>query len=225
MEWTVRRINSLIDSYNYSRYLEIGVSRGETFKAIKCDTKIGVDPFFRFDWRAYKETGAELHEVPSDEYFSARKRPRFDCVFVDGLHTFEQTLRDVVNAMDALEQGGAIIIDDTIPIDEYSAMRSQGDALAERKLAGRSGQFWHGDVYKVLFFLNDYFRGWDFATIIGSGNPQTLVWRRQKVSSRKQICDRISDIDLMSFEQFQSLRRLLPECSEEEAFRRFSEER
>jgi predicted O-methyltransferase YrrM len=86
--------------------------------------------------------GAELHEVTSDEYFSTGERESFDCVLVDGLHTFEQTLRDVVNAMEALEPGGAIIIDDTIPIDEYSAMRSQSDALAERKRAGRAGQFW-----------------------------------------------------------------------------------
>jgi hypothetical protein len=49
MEWTVRRINGLIGSYNYRRYLEIGVSRGETFKIIKCGVKVGVDPFFRFD--------------------------------------------------------------------------------------------------------------------------------------------------------------------------------
>jgi hypothetical protein len=96
------------------------------------------------------------------------------------------------------------------------------------KMAGgdrRRAYFWHGDVYKVLIFLNDYFKSWNFATIIGSGNPQTLVWRSQKVSSRKQICDRISDIDLMSFEKFQAVRKLLPECSEEEAFRRFSEDR
>jgi hypothetical protein len=151
MDWTVRRLNRLIEARNYKKYLEIGVSRGTTFSSIRCNSKTGVDPHFRFDWSNYKEPGAKLFETTSDNFFSESDDISFDCIFIDGLHTFEQTIKDIISSMEVLENGGAILIDDTVPIDAFSALRSQDEALAERKRAGLAGQFWHGDVYKVLF--------------------------------------------------------------------------
>ncbi|PWK59104.1 class I SAM-dependent methyltransferase [Roseicyclus mahoneyensis] len=221
MEWTTRRLNTIIETCKFSTYLELGVSSGDTYREIDCNSKVGVDPFFRFDWRNYEEAGAELYEITSDDFFSQDRDRQFDCIFIDGLHTFEQTLRDLINAMEALKPGGAILIDDTVPIDAFSAMRSQSDAVIERKKAGLQGQFWHGDVYKLLFFLHDFYRSWDFTTIIGSDNPQTLVWNRGGVSRRSSICNRISEIDDMTFETFRDMRANLPECSEAEALARF----
>jgi hypothetical protein len=51
----------------------------------------------------------------SDEFFATlRPSKRYDVAFIDGLHTFEQTYRDVINTFAHL-RSGVILIDDTVP--------------------------------------------------------------------------------------------------------------
>lgn len=49
-------INYLINKYNFSTYLEIGVQKGKSFFPIKCKKKIGVDPYLKIDNKE-KENG------------------------------------------------------------------------------------------------------------------------------------------------------------------------
>ena len=216
---SIRRLNSLILDNSYKKYLEIGISRGVVFREISCERKTGVDPNFLFDYRSYNELGTSLHEMTSDEYFSTGLEigEAFDLIFVDGLHTFEQTLCDLLNSMEVLAPGGTILLDDTIPIDAHSAIRSQAEAVRARQNAGLRGQFWHGDVYKLVFFVNDFLRHWEYVTIVGGGNPQTLIWRRNSISCRPKIFNRIKDIDEMSYENFNELRGKLSEADERTA--------
>ena len=37
---------------------------------------------------------------------------------------------------------------------------------------------WHGDTYKSLFLINHFLRSYDYATIVGPDNPQTILWRK-----------------------------------------------
>ena len=78
-----------------------------TFNAIQASRKVAVDPRFRFkvaEARSGDAPEAEFHEVPSDEYFGRIADPdeRFHVIFLDGLHTLEQTLRDFTNALEFL---------------------------------------------------------------------------------------------------------------------------
>ena len=71
-----------------------------------------------------------------------------------------------------------------------SAMRDQMDSQALRKKAGISGSSWHGDVFKVILCLSDHHPELSVRTIVGSGNPQTLVWRKKlgtKIESVKKF--------------------------------------
>jgi hypothetical protein len=102
----------------------------------------------------------------------------FDVVFLDGLHTFEQTLKDLLNTLKHL-QDGAILVDDVVPLDETSAIPDESVSLARRAQLGLKGRSWHGDVWKLVVCIGKYFPGLDFRTIKGPGNPQTLVWRKE----------------------------------------------
>ena len=122
-----------------------------------------------------------LHETTSDEFFQTLPPGKtFDLVFLDGLHTFEQTYRDVCNVLIHSHPNTAVLIDDTKPSDVYSSLRDPGKAMEYRKTTGSDDHSWHGDTFKVVFALHDFHRGLDYRTIVGSGNPQTLIWRSKK---------------------------------------------
>jgi len=97
--------------------------------------------------------GSSFAVTTSDEFFSTlRPSKRYDVAFIDGLHTFEQTYRDVINTFAHL-RSGVILIDDTVPSDEYSAIPDQEASYRARDAAGLEGRPWHGDVWRVVMLL------------------------------------------------------------------------
>ena len=77
----------------------------------------------------------------SDEFF-ARNRQKFDVIFIDGLHTYEQVRKDVVNALEFVKEGTWVSLHDIWPgnwIDQHVPRLSLGA--------------WNGDVWKVAFEL------------------------------------------------------------------------
>ncbi len=114
-----RAVNFLLSLYEEPRYLEIGIAKGETFHNVKATLKVAVDPKFGFDHVEAQRTnpGTTYHEVTSDVYFGKyiEATETFDVIYLDGLHTFEQTLRDLNNALEHLEPRGVILIDDVRP--------------------------------------------------------------------------------------------------------------
>jgi hypothetical protein len=112
-------LQAILDLYREPQYLEIGVSRGDTFHALRAHRKVAVDPRFRFDVVEARQQHPEVHYYPvtSDAYFASIVAPsdRFDVIYLDGLHTSDQTLRDLLNAICYLTHDGTIIIDDVVP--------------------------------------------------------------------------------------------------------------
>ena len=99
-------INNLIKEKGYKSHLEIGVQNGVCFENIVCEKKIGVDP----------RANVPVDYKMTSEAFFAQNKERFDCIFIDGLHTFEQSLKDFYNAWEVLNIGGAVVFHVTIPI-------------------------------------------------------------------------------------------------------------
>jgi len=176
--WSQRRINTLAEGMCASRYLEIGIHRGFTAENIRVRDRVGVDPAPMFDVNKLPK-GFSFFAVESNTYFASLvPEVTFDLVFLDGLHTFEQTRTDLVNALRHVPSG-VILIDDTVPIDEIAALPDQEASIARRRATGSDTFDWMGDVWKVVVDIERYHPELDFRTIVGSGNPQTLVWRRQ----------------------------------------------
>jgi hypothetical protein len=192
------RINTYAKNYNALKYLEIGVSKGNTFFSVDMPLKVAVDPVFHFNPEDRYLSGVLYLQVSSDEFFSNfSEHPQsslfagqngdtnFDIIYIDGLHTFEQSLRDFENSISFSHDNTIWIIDDTVPSDVFSAIPDQRFALECRKQAGGVGGAWHGDVFKTLFAIHDEHADFSYCTVMGKGNPQTVLWRVPALPSRK----------------------------------------
>lgn len=177
--WSTRRINAVRAAHPWMRtYLEIGLEYGHTLENVAFPLRTGVDPEPQFDVQALPP-GVDIHVGPSDEFFERISPDRtFDLAFIDGLHTFEQTYRDVIHAFDHCPHG-VLLIDDVIPSDWISAIPDHKVSLAERRRHGITDLSWHGDVYKVMLLLHAHHPELDWVTITDRGNPQAFVWRRR----------------------------------------------
>ncbi len=178
-----RRLNRLAEVLGCKTYLEIGVSKGVTFNAVNVETKTGVDPDFQFDWQASHDgIRTRLLPLTSDAFFAQEPTgSRFDLIFIDGLHTYDQTYRDLQNALLHSHPGTVILIDDTIPCDAYSCCRDQDEAIQLRAHGtGITNAIWHGDTYKIMPMIHLFHTAYQYCTIIDQGNPQTVLWRSKE---------------------------------------------
>tara|TARA_R110002126_G_scaffold290225_1_gene446720 strand:- start:5460 stop:6053 length:594 start_codon:yes stop_codon:yes gene_type:complete len=127
-------INSLIKKYGYKTYLEIGVNTpaqpGYNWVGVEIDTKHGVDPNVDTTYR-----------MESDEFFNNHITQKYDIIFIDGLHLFEQVYKDITNSIENLNEGGIIVVHDCNPITE----------ITQRRI--RASDAWHGDVWKSIVKL------------------------------------------------------------------------
>lgn len=119
-------------------YLEIGVAEGDTLALSEAPVSVGVDPGFSIRKELTGTTYA-IHRETSDAFFA---RPddgrRYDLIFVDGLHHFDQALRDILNAEARATPGAVIAVHDVLPVAAVMQTR--------RRLT----RVWSGDVWKVV---------------------------------------------------------------------------
>jgi len=174
--WTARIIEKIAAINKAQDYLEIGVNKGETFFQVEIVTKDAVDPNFLFDTKPLENESVRFFPETSDEFWTGGRGRVYDVIFLDGLHTFEQTFRDFVASLHHAHRKTVWLIDDTVPSDEFSAMSDQAACIRERKKANCPSGNWHGDVFKIVPALHDFFPTLTYATVVGSGNPQTIVW-------------------------------------------------
>ena len=200
-------VQRFLDLFPAPHYLEIGVNQGETFLAVQARRKVAVDPKFLMETKAATTDyhSIEFHEITSDEYFVNVVTPaeRFDVIYLDGLHTFEQTLRDLLNATFYIKPAGVIILDDVIPssypsslpvIPEWHAVRVHMEQTIPNFPHDGS---WMGDVYKTVFFMQTFMQQYTYATVT-ENHGQSIVWRQPRPVA--SIVERhVQDIGLMQF--------------------------
>ena len=177
-------VQTLLDLFPAPAYLEIGVNRGETFSNIKAARMTAVDPKFRFDkneWAASMPK-AKFCEVTSDAFFQTCS-DTFDVIYLDGLHTFEQTLRDFANAIEFLNAGGIILIDDVIPSSYHAAMPNLKESRELIRIRQDPSGAWMGDVYRLVFFIERFFQQYSYATV-SQNHGQTVVWKKARAIPR-----------------------------------------
>ena len=119
-------VQKIINLKKYKSYLEIGTFNDELFSKIVCKKKIGVDPY----------SGGNIR-MSSDSFF-LRNKESFDCIFIDGLHHYNQVLKDIDNSLKILNSNGLILIHDCLPktLDAQAVPRTDAE--------------WNGDVWKVF---------------------------------------------------------------------------
>lgn len=158
----VEIINYLLAKTPLHSYLEIGVKAGSTFLNIRSSKKVAVDPDFKIkpSFKAYKyfkypaQIASKYYDLTSDDFFReiAPKRygkRRVDIVLVDGMHTYENAFRDIVNALAFLNEDGVILVHDSNP-----ATASAEVSFADWANRGFSG-VWNGDVWKAIYHIRE----------------------------------------------------------------------
>jgi hypothetical protein len=125
-------------------YLEIGIRHGDSL-ALSRARSIGVDPAFSI--RSELDCPVTLRRTTSDEFF-ARPDPLAPLggtppalSFIDGLHLFENVLRDFINVERHSQWWSVVVFDDVCP-------RSVEEAARDRHTRA-----WTGDVYKIAEVL------------------------------------------------------------------------
>ncbi|HET8673834.1 MAG TPA: class I SAM-dependent methyltransferase [Thermoleophilaceae bacterium] len=137
----LRWIHRIVEPANY---LEIGVHKGiSLFQARKGTPCIGVDPTPDLQ---EEHPDATIYELTSDEFFERYDLNELfggplELAFIDGLHLFEQVLRDFVNVERYSAPGTVVLLHDCLPLDEATASRE------------RTTDFYSGDVWKAVLAL------------------------------------------------------------------------
>jgi hypothetical protein len=132
-------LNFLIEKNDYQTYLEVGSWYGFTFKKVECEHKECCDPIKLFSELTY--------EMTSDKLFKQliKEGKKYDIILIDGLHLEHQVDKDIINALQCLNDGGAIVLDDSNP-----PTHNLGRHLDVYK---EGSGFWNGTVYKSIINL------------------------------------------------------------------------
>jgi hypothetical protein len=130
-------------------YLEIGVASGRSLSQAQPSTlALGVDPDMNITTQI--RARAKLFHLASDEFFRKSavrdelEGQPLDLAFIDGLHQFEQTLRDFINIERLCAPDSVILIHDCLPRDSETSTRE------------RQTEHWTGDVWKIVPCLSKY---------------------------------------------------------------------
>jgi hypothetical protein len=138
-------INYLIQKYQLTSYLEVGTRRVEdNFLKIKLssESKESIEP--------NPETGNPTYQMTSDEAFEKliQQNKKYDIIFIDGLHTEDQSFRDLQNALKCLTPSlnSFIMMHDCNPLHEFM----------QRPNYEVNGNYpaWNGLVWKTIVKFN-----------------------------------------------------------------------
>ena len=216
INFSARRINQLKNVLGLESYLEIGVENGFTFLDVTIPSKTAVDPRFQFDVSETQGEHCRYYEMPSDRFFQTLDlHESYDLIFIDGLHTFEQSFRDFCNSLGHAHPGTVIILDDVYPVDAYSAWPNAEEAIEFRRKSGPSERplAWHGDVYKTLLAIHDFFPNYSYVTTENMGNPQSFIWMEQRrdFTPRFQSMEAIARLSWFELQGLTEMYNFVPE--------------
>jgi hypothetical protein len=173
-------INYLIQRYDYNSYLEIGVQFPHSnYDKIVIKNKAGVEPY-----PAQDLLHKHIVELTSDMFFKSLEADvKYDIIFIDGLHTREQCLADILNSLKHLSDNGTILVHDCLPTAEYQTTIED------------NGKEWTGDTWKSIVDIKAK-DGLDVSTIdtdwgigcirlnadnVGFENPIDLTWENYEL--------------------------------------------
>ncbi len=130
-------------------YLEIGVQTGQTLTLAQPPTvAVGVDPDPMLQFPLSNTT--QMFNLESDVFFEQHNlaevmgQAKVDLAFIDGLHVFDQVLRDFMNVERFSHPGTVVVLHDVRPLDNIS---SDPDSHSN---------FNSGDAWKVMAALRRF---------------------------------------------------------------------
>lgn len=170
------------------RYLEIGCQINNLFNSVPSFNKIGVDP----------DKGG-THRMTSDKFFEENSK-KFDVIFIDGLHEYQQVRRDALNSLNSIDENGWIAFHDFLP------------RTWKENHIPRLNRTWQGDIWKLAVELSKS-QGIEFYIVdIDHG-----VGLMRKSSENFSIPDMHDDLSNAQFDRFIDEQKDFPIISFEKA--------
>ena len=166
-------IKKIINQNNFHSYLEIGCDENHSFDNININHKIGVDPYSGGNFRG-----------TSDHFFSTN-RENFDCIFIDGLHEYEQVCKDIKNSLDCLNPKGVILLHDTLPPNIH------------QQAVPRYKRTWNGDVWKAIVNFRTY-ENYDIVTCRIDQGVSII----RKINNKDKLNIKIKNFKNLTFKDF-----------------------
>ena len=166
-------IKRIIKQKKFNSYLEIGCDDDYSFSQIEVEKKIGVDPYSGGN---YKGT--------SDEFF-LKNSECFDCIFIDGLHEYDQVYKDIINSLKFLNEGGIILLHDCLPPSIH------------QQAVPRYKKTWNGDVWKAIVNIRT---NADYDTVTCYIDHGVSIIRKQKNVDRLNL--NINNFKNLKFKDF-----------------------
>ena len=134
-------LNFIASEIGAKSYLEIGIFDAKNFDSINIEDKLGIDPNVERE---------DVIKITSDDFFKIEDK-KFDLIFIDGDHSHEQSLVDLQNSINQLNEGGVIVMHDAFP--------THARLVGKRK--GHNSE-WCGDVYQTVMWA----RQQDYLSVI-----------------------------------------------------------
>jgi hypothetical protein len=195
-------INNYLSHSKQKSYLEIGVRCGAKFFRVNASKKIGVDPDYFFSKRSllkamlYKRNWfLKMYKLESDSFFSEQGNHLFnnrglDVVFIDGMHTYDQSLKDATNSLLFLNRDGTIIFHDCNPLSEVAAQPN----IPTEKIN------WNGDVWKTIHHFRQYPEYFDCFTYDTDEGLGVLKWKGEISKDLMTKIKRLQDVSDLPYE-------------------------
>lgn len=127
-------------------YVEIGVETGSSLQLSQAKA-VGIDPSLQITFS--QESWVKLFKLTSDDFFAQHNLSKVleaefvDMAFIDGMHTFDQALKDFINIERYAHSGTVVAFHDIFPVTAVTAARD------------RKSIFWLGDTWKVVLILKE----------------------------------------------------------------------
>ena len=197
--------NKLLSTFQRpTRYLEIGVDEGVTFRKIVSDVKEGVDPYGRYDV-AYRMT--------SQMFFALNKlffHKKYDLIFIDSSHISNIVDYEIRESLRILNRGGYIVLHDTDPSEKQFAELVLSDILSYLRSISYPYNSSHTDALNRQTFNGDV---WKSVAKIRMNNPRLEVFTVAdfgctviKRGEQKRLMRRVPD-DKLSWNYFETHRK------------------
>ncbi len=167
-------------NYQPRVYMEIGIATGKSLALARAGTRsLGIDPALSNATQIYHspENTPQLFKMTSDDFFAScdvckeMGQSCFDLAFIDGLHYFEQTLRDFINLEKYAGKDSVILIHDCLPVNSQVAKRN------------RTTAFWTGDVWKIIPCLRTVRPDLEITTVPVSPSGLAIIRRLDPTST------------------------------------------